>query len=63
MKTAVSKKLSADAKEFILKAIAEIVHDPDFGLHLSARTTKRLREAAAYAGATISAPDIRKKYY
>lgn len=61
--TTISKKLTPQIKTFILRAIHEILSDPDFGLELSEKAKKRLRQAASSKQKTISFSEIKKKYY
>lgn len=63
MITKVAKKLEVDTKAFIAQAVKDIISDPDFGLELSKKAEKRLRQVEAKRGKTSSLSDIKKKYY
>ncbi|MEK7146867.1 MAG: hypothetical protein AAB772_01285 [Patescibacteria group bacterium] len=59
----VKRKLSKDVKIFITQALSEFLNDPDFGLELSEKTKKRLRQANTSKEKPISFSEIKKKYY
>ena len=57
------KELTKEVKIFIVQAINEVLNDPDFGLELSEKAKKRLRQALTLKKKTISFSEIRGKYY
>ena len=59
----IPRKLNKEVKTFIIQAIYEILNDPDFGLELSEKAKKRLRQSLISKQKTISLPEIKKKYY
>lgn len=61
--TAIPKKLTGEIKLFIVRAIEEVLSDPDFGLELTERAKRRLRQAAGSKRKNISFSEIKKKYY
>lgn len=58
----VYKKLTPQIKSFIVRAIQEVLNDPDFGLELSKKAKKRLRQAAVSKQKTIPFSEIKKSY-
>lgn len=56
------KKLSSEVKTFIIRAVYEVLNDPDFGLELSEWTKKRLRKARVSKRKGISFSEIKNKY-
>ena len=58
----ISKKPSIDVRAFVMRAVSEVLSDPDFGLELRTQAKKRLREANLYNGKTISFSEIKRKY-
>ena len=53
----------AKLQTLIMRAVQEVLNDPDFGLELTARAKKRLREAQkSKTQRTIPFEDIKKKY-
>lgn len=63
MSIKVVKKLEIDTKAFIVQAVKDIVSDLDFGLSLTKRAEKRLKQAQTRRGKTLSLSEVRKKYY
>ncbi|PIS39449.1 MAG: hypothetical protein COT33_01890 [Candidatus Nealsonbacteria bacterium CG08_land_8_20_14_0_20_38_20] len=59
----IPRKLNKEVKIFIVQAIYEILSEPDFGLKLSEKAQKRLRQALISKQKTISLSEIKKKYY
>ena len=59
----IPKELTKEVKTFIIQAVNEVLNDPDFGLELSEKAKKRLRQALISKRKTISFSEIRKKYY
>lgn len=57
-----SKKLPVETKAAIVRAVCEILNDPDFGLELSTIARARLRKAATLRGKGISFSSIQAKY-
>lgn len=57
-----SKQLNPEIKTFIMRAIQEILTDPDFGLELSEEAKKRLQQASGISRKTIPLSEIKKKY-
>lgn len=47
----------------IIKALREILDDPDFGLEFTDYAKKRLRQAQKSKGKGIPLSEIKKKYY
>lgn len=62
MPTSTAVKLNKEFKTFVAQIVEEIVTDPDFGLELSEKAKKRLRQAGIYKGKTFLLSDIKKKY-
>ena len=58
----IPRKLNKEVKTFIVKAIYEILNDPDFGLELSEKAKKRLRQSLISKQKTISLSEIKKRY-
>ena len=58
----IPRKLNKEVKTFIVKAIYEILNDPDFGLELSEKAKKRLRQSLISKQKTISFSEIKKRY-
>jgi len=61
--TITKKELTKEVKTFIVRLVNEILSDPDFGLELSEKAKKRLRQTLAPKQKTISFSKIREKYY
>lgn len=59
----IPKKLNKEVKEFIVQTINEVLNDPDFGLELTERAKKRLRQASLFKQKTVPFSEIKKKYY
>lgn len=57
-----SKELSVETKAAIVRAVCEILDDPDLGLELSARARIRLRKAMSPRGKSVPLSAIREKY-
>jgi len=57
-----SGKVSAETKAVIAQTIREILDDPDFGLELTAKAKKRLRQSGQ-RGKTFTSAEIRKRHY
>ena len=49
-------------KTLIMEAVYEVLHDPDFGLELTARAKKRLHQARDRHSRITPLVDIKKKY-
>ena len=60
---AISEKLTPQIKSFILRAIDEVLNDPDFGLELREKAKRRLRQALSSKQKTTPFAEIKKKYY
>ncbi|MEK9175458.1 MAG: hypothetical protein AAB795_02590 [Patescibacteria group bacterium] len=56
------KKSNIDVKVLVMRAVSEVLSDPDFGLEMRMQAQKRLREANVYYGKTISFSEIKRKY-
>lgn len=63
MPTSAIVKLNKELKTFVAQIVEEIVTDPDFGLELSEKAKKRLRQATTYKGKTFLLSDIKEKHY
>lgn len=59
----IAKELNKEVKTFIVQIVNEILNDPDFGLELSEKAKKRLRQANVSKQKTIPFSEIKKKYY
>ena len=59
----IPKKLNKEVKTFIVRAVHEVLNDPDFGLELTAQAQKRLRQASASKQKTVPFSEIKKKHY
>ncbi len=59
----IPKELTKEVKTFIVQAVNEVLNDPDFGLELSEKARKRLRQALTPKQKTISFSEIKRKYY
>lgn len=55
--------LDSDLKAFITTSIKEVLDDPDFGLELTATTTRRLRAAKNKKQKLISHAELKKRLY
>lgn len=62
-KTLKRQLANPEIKSFIVRAVQEILADPDFGLELTAKAKKRLKLASKPIKKTISISEIKKKYY
>lgn len=60
---AIPKKLIVEIKSFIVRAIEEVLNDPDFGLELTERAKRRLRQATGSKRKNIPFSEIKKSYY
>lgn len=60
---AIPKTLNKEMKTFVVQAINEVLNDPDFGLELSEKAKKRLRQANVSRRKTVYFSEIKKKYY
>ena len=58
----IPRKLNKEVKTFIIQVIYEILNDPDFGLELSEKAKKRLRQSLISKQKTISLLEIKKRY-
>lgn len=58
----IPKKITKEVKTFIVQAIYEVLNDPDFGLELSGRVKKRLRQSLISKQKTIPFSEIKRKY-
>jgi len=61
--TTIPKKLTKEVKAFVIQTIYEVLNDPDFGLELSGKAKKRLRQALISKQKTIPFSEIKKRYY
>ena len=61
MSVKTAEKLDSSTKEFIVRAIKDIVSDPDFGLGLTDKAKGRLRQASGEKGKTTPLSVIKKK--
>jgi len=59
----ITRRITPEIKRAILRSIAEALNDPDFGLELSEKAKKRLKEARKPGRKLISAEEIKRKYY
>lgn len=59
----VAKKIEISTKTFIVQAIKDIMDDPDFGLELTKKTEKRLKQARTGKEKTTPLFEIKEKYY
>ncbi len=55
--------IGIEVKTFILHALQEVLRDPDFRLELTSKADRRLKQAVAYKGKTISLSEIKKKNF
>jgi hypothetical protein len=62
MTEATIKKINQKMKIFAVRAVQEVLSDPDFGLALTAKAKKRLKSARVLRGEKISFSKILKKY-
>jgi hypothetical protein len=62
MTEATVKKINQKMKIFAVRAIQEVLSDPDFGLALTAKAKKRLKSTNISKGERISFAEILKKY-
>lgn len=51
-----------EVKDHLSKVVSEILTDPDFGLDLSEKVQRRLRQARKSHQTLISFEEIKKKY-
>lgn len=58
-----SRQLNPEMKTFIMRAIQEILSDPDFGLELSEEAKRRLGQASRLRKKSIPLSEVKKKYY
>ena len=56
-------KLEPEIKSFIASAVQEVLNDPDFGLELSDTAKERLNRVSSRKEKTVSASEIKGKYY
>ena len=61
--TTKNKSLGIEVKTFILYALQEVLRDPDFRLELTAKAERRLKQAVAYKGKTMSLSELKKKHF
>ena len=61
MNTTTFKKLDNELKVLVLRTVAEMITDPDFGLELSARAKARLRRARTSRAQTVSLLAVKKR--
>lgn len=62
--TAIKKNFNTEIKPLIMRAIHEVLSDPDFGLELTERAKRRLRKARiSRQRRGIPFSDIKKNYY
>jgi hypothetical protein len=59
--TTIASKINQEMRAFIVRAVHEVLNDPDFGLELSEQAKRRLRTAAR-AKKTISLSEIKRRY-
>ncbi|MEK7192450.1 MAG: hypothetical protein AAB646_02975 [Patescibacteria group bacterium] len=62
MTTKVSKRIETKTRVFIVEAVKDIVSDPDFGLELTKKAEKRLKQARGIERKTFLLSEIKKKY-
>lgn len=64
MTTKTAKRtLDAQERVFIVKAVQEVLEDPDFGLELTEEAKKRLEKERVSKQKTISLGEIKRKYH
>lgn len=56
------KRLTGEVKSLIMRAVYEVLGDPDFGLELSEKAERRLRKAGRSNSRGIPAAEIKRKY-
>ncbi|MDP3012863.1 MAG: hypothetical protein Q8M92_01385 [Candidatus Subteraquimicrobiales bacterium] len=59
----IPKKLNKELESSIIRAVYQVLSDPDFRLELSDKAKERLHQALISKGKTISFSEIKKKYY
>lgn len=62
-KTLGRQLVNPEMKTFIMRAIQEVLADPDFGLELSEKAKKRLSQVSKLHRKAVPLYDIKKKYY
>ena len=64
MNSAIAKKnkLSSATQNLIVRAVHEVLSDPDFGLELTDRAKRRLLLTKEFKGKGVSFSEIKKKY-
>ena len=60
--TSSRQKPGKELRAFIMRAVYERLHDPDFGRELTESAKKRLGVARSSKGKTTSFADIKKRY-
>ncbi len=61
-KTTKGQALQTKVRVFVVNAIKEVLDDPDFGLELTERAKKRLRQTSRSKRKTISLSEIKRRY-
>ena len=56
------KKLPGEIKSLIAQTVIDVLNDPDFGLELTEKTKKRLRDASLPNKKMIPLSVIKRKY-
>jgi len=57
------RKIEKIVERTIFRILQRVLTDPDFGLELSEKAKKRLRQASVSKQKTVPFSDIKKKYY
>lgn len=60
--TATLKKLPGEVKSLIAQAVIDVLNDPDFGLALTEKAKKRLRDASLSGKKMLPLSMIKRKY-
>lgn len=58
----IPRKLNKDLKIFIMQTVSEFLNDPDFGLVLTGKAKKRLRQETVSKKKPVSFLEIKRKY-
>lgn len=58
-----NKDMNLIIRHEVVKALRDILEDPDFGLELTEYAKKRIRQAQKSKGKGIPLPKIKRKYY
>lgn len=57
-----AKKLPSAVKNLIAQTVIEVLNDPDFGLELTEKAKKRLRDASLSNKKTVPFSVIKRRY-